>query len=421
VANTVESTVSRPAVSSRDRGARIAASITFAVQGLCFAVVIARVPVLQEKFHLDDSQLTLVLGAVPIVAGVGSVLAGVLAPRVGSGTVLRAGNLGVAAAAAATGLVSTMPQLYAAVASLGLFLGVVDATMNMQGVAVQRRYGRSILASCHAWWSIAAIAGAAAAIVAADVPLDVFLASVAAVGAVLALIAGPRLLKRAEEAHNPATAAVETAEDVSGAAGIRVGRVVLMVGIALMVMFIGDAATTSWGGVFLQKALHLAAGDRLVPAGLFAYLTFQFIGRNLADGIIGRLGAVATLVGGGVVGAAGFVVAATAPTAWVALGGFALIGAGLSVVVPLTFSAADALDPAGTGSVIAKVNLFNYGGVIVGTVLIGIIGDATGYRIAFAAPAVLVLMILALSPAFRVVDSARSRAAAARARAMAAR
>ena len=215
MADTVESTVSRPAVSSRDRGARIAASVTFAVQGLCFAVVIARVPVLQEKFHLDDSQLTLVLGAVPIVAGVGSVLAGVLAPRVGSGTVLRAGNLGVAAAAAATGLVSTMPLLYAAVASLGLFLGVVDATMNMQGVAVQRRYGRSILASCHAWWSIAAIAGAAAAIVAADVPLDVFLASVAAVGAVLALAAGPRLLKRAEEAHNPATAAVETAEDVS--------------------------------------------------------------------------------------------------------------------------------------------------------------------------------------------------------------
>jgi len=61
--------------------------------------------------------------------------------------------------------------------------------------------------------------------------------------------------------------------------------------------------------------------------------------------------------------------------------------------------------------VIARVNLFNYAGVIIGTVLIGIIGDATNYRFAFIAPAVLVLGILALSPAFRVVDAARLRAA----------
>lgn len=416
MADTGESTITRPAVSNRDRRARIAASTAFAVQGLCFAVVIARVPELQKKFGLTDSELTLVLGAVPIVAGVGSVLAGLLAPRIGSGVLLRVGNLGVAAAAAAIGFVSTMPQLYAAVASLGLFLGVVDATMNMQGVAVQRRYGRSILASCHAWWSIAAIAGAAAAIAAAQVPLSVFLGTVAGVSAIMALSAGPRLLKRAEEAHNPPTAAVETAEDVSGPAGIRVGRIVLMVGVALMVMFIGDAATTSWGGLFVENVFH-PVDSRLVPAALFAYLAFQFIGRNLADGIIGRLGAVATLVGGGLVGAAGFVFAALAPSPWLALAGFALVGAGLSVVVPLTFSAADALDPAGTGSVIAKVNLFNYAGVIVGSVLIGIVADGVNYRVAFAVPAVLVLAILALAPAFRVVDAARARSA----RAMAAR
>jgi hypothetical protein len=97
--------------------------------------------------------------------------------------------------------------------------------------------------------------------------------------------------------------------------------------------------------------------------------------------------------------------------------GFALVGAGLSVVVPLTFSAADALDPAGTGTVIARVNLFNYAGVVVGSILIGVIVDAVNYRVAFAVPGLLVLAILVLAPAFRVVDSARARSA----RAMAAR
>ena len=70
----------------------------------------------------------------------------------------------MAAATAADGLAPAgqLPLLYAAVACFGLFLGAVDATMNMQGIAVQRRYGRSILASCHAWWSIAAIGGSLA-------------------------------------------------------------------------------------------------------------------------------------------------------------------------------------------------------------------------------------------------------------------
>ena len=217
-----------------------------------------------------------------------------------------------------------------------------------------------------------------------------------------------------DEEHNPATAAVVPTSD-EPAPKVRSGLVVWLVGIALMVMFIGDAATTNWSGVFLSDALHASA--RLVPAGLFAYLVFQFVGRSVADRIIGRIGGISTVIVGSVVAAAGFGLVALSEQPALAIAGFGLVGLGLSVVVPLTFSAADALDPAGTGTVIAKVNLFNYAGVIIGSVLIGIIGDGAGYRVAFVAPAVLVLAILALSPAFRVVDAARARSA----RAMAAR
>ena len=138
------------------------------MQGLSFAAVISQVEPFRDKFDLDDTQLTVTLAAVPIVAGVGSVLAGVLAPRIGSGAVLRMAALGVAAMTAVTGFVDQLAFFYVAVALFGLFLGAVDASMNMQGTAVQRRYGRSILASCHAWWSIAGIAAALAAIWAAD-------------------------------------------------------------------------------------------------------------------------------------------------------------------------------------------------------------------------------------------------------------
>jgi predicted MFS family arabinose efflux permease len=399
------------AVSAGDRRARISASAAFAVQGLCFAAVISQVPVFQDKYGLDEMQLTLTLAAVPIIAGVGSVLAGVFAPRVGSGAVLRVAAVGVALMTAAAGIVNEAMLYFPAIALFGFFLGGVDATMNMQGTAVQRRYGRSILASCHAWWSIAGIGGALAAIAAADQPVAYFLGGAGAVGILISLVFGPGLLKKADEEHNPVTAAVVPTAD-EPAPKVRSGLVVWLVGIALMVMFIGDAATTNWSGVFLSDALH--AGARLVPAGLFAYLVFQFVGRTVADRIIGRIGGIATVIVGSVVAAAGFGVVALSEQAGLAIGGFALVGLGLSVVVPLTFSAADALDPHGTGSVIAKVNLFNYAGVIVGSAVIGVVADPAmlgDLRLAFVVPAALVLLIIALAPAFRVVDTARARAA----------
>jgi predicted MFS family arabinose efflux permease len=228
------------------------------------------------------------------------------------------------------------------------------------------------------------------------------------VAALVSLIAGPGLLKKADEAHNPHTAAV----DPEAGRVPRRGWIVAFIGIALMVMFIGDAATTNWSGVFLKDVLGV--NEHVVPAGLFAYLVFQFLGRTVADRIIGRLGAVATVIVGSLVAAGGFALVALSHQAPMAIGGFALVGIGLSVVVPLTFSAADALDPAGTGTVIAKVNLFNYAGVIVGSAVIGVVADPAmlgDLRLAFVVPAGLVLLIMALAPSFRVVDTARDRAA----------
>jgi MFS family permease len=388
-------------VTVRDRRARIAASGAFAVQGVCFAAVFSQVPTLRDKFGLDETQLTLVLAAVPIVAGVGSVLAGTLTPRIGSGPVLRTAALGVSIAMAAIGLAPTLGILYAVVAVFGLAVGGVDATMNMQGVAVQRRYGRSILQSCHAWWSVAGIGSALAAIGAGHfgLSLEVFLGAVAAVGAIIALSIGPGLLKRDEETSDL------PAEQLDAGHRIPWGPVVL-VGLAVMVMFIGDSATTSWSTIFMTDVLGATGGA--VPAALFAYLTCQLLGRTVADRFIARAGAMATMITGALLAAVGFGVVATAAAALVAVAGFALVGVGLSVVVPLSFSAAGALDPAGTGVAIARVNLFNYAGVVVGALVIGVVGELVDLRVAFAVPAVLVLLILALAPAFRVAGTGRA-------------
>lgn len=395
-------------ITARIRRARVAASGAFAGQGLCFAGVLSQVPALRDRFGLDDLQLTVVLTAVPIIAGVGSVLAGAFAPRTGSSAVLRVAGLGVCAAMAGIGLATTLPALYVAVAIFGLAVGAVDASMNMQGVAVQRQYGRSILASCHGWWSVAGISSALLAVGTGDLNMSLwlFLGAIAALGVVIALAIGPSLLSRDEERAYLGPA---TGQPRDGGPKPRAGRIVLLVGLAVMVMFVGDSATTSWSAIYLRDVLD--AAGRTVPLGLAAYLTCQLLGRTVADRIISRIGSVATIVAGALVAAGGFALVAAASSAVGAVAGFALVGVGLSVIVPLSFSAADALDPTGSGVVVARVNLFNYAGVVVGAVLIGVIADVATLRLAFAVPAALVLATVALAPAFRVADAARSRSA----------
>lgn len=391
-------------IGTRDRHIRAAVSGAYFVQGLCFATVLSQVPALKEKFGFTDDDLTLVLAAVPIVAGVGSLLAGALAPRVGSRAVLRTGGPLVCAAITAVGLVGVRPALYVAVAALGLCLGLVDASVNMQGVAVQERYGRSIISSFHGWLSMGGIAGslAAAGFNKLDVPLSVALASVGAFGAVIALSVGPVLLRRAEELPVPAAPGRGSEPVGTGSAPAPhiPWRPILLIGGAVLAMYIADSATFNWSAIYLHDALH---GSKSVAAlGVFAYVIFQMLGRTGADRLVRRFGPAITVAAGGLVGAAGMALVVVAPTPLAGLAGFAVLGAGLCVVVPQSFSAAGALDPTGSGVAVARVNLFNYIGFVVGAILIGAVAHGSSLRWAFGVPAVLALVIVALARSFNV-------------------
>ncbi len=365
------------------------------VQGLCFAALVTRVPALQERHHFTDAQLSLVLLAVPVLAGVGSVLAGTLAGRLGSALVLRVAGPLVCAAIAAIGFAGGRPALYGALTLFGLAVGAVDASMNMQGVAVQDRYGRSILASFHAVWSVAGIAGALASSAAAHwrLPLGVALGAVGAVALVIALGVGPRLLSQAE------TAAADAGPAEGPAAAQIPWRPILLVGVAVVLMYIADSSTSNWSAVYLHKAL--GASESAAAWAYAAYQLCQVVGRTGADRVVERYGPVRTVAAGGLVAFVGLLVVVLAQAPIVGIAGFGILGLGLCIVVPQSFTVAGRLDPTGSGVAVARVNLFNYVGFVLGAPLVGLVAGAATLRVGFAVPLVLVLGIVALSPAFK--------------------
>ncbi|MFE9103969.1 MFS transporter [Actinomadura geliboluensis] len=385
-------------ITVRDRQARSAAYTAFAVQGLCFASLVTQVPQIQKAHHLSDATLSLVLLMVPLVAGVGSVASGALFQRFGSGPVLRVSQPAVAVVIALIGLTGDNDvALYAAVAAFGLFVGAVDASMNAQAIAVERRYGLSLITGFYAVWSVAGILGGLWASLSnkIDLPLSACFAIAAAAGIAGSLATGHRLYRRAEEGDGP------TAEELKAAGRSVPWRPILVVGAAMAVAYLADSAISSYGAKYLDD--ELSASDWVAPLGYVAYQITMVVSRAVADLAVRRSGAVRVVRIGGLVGLVGMAGVVAAPNAAVAIAAFALAGLGLSVIAPVSFSAAGRVDPTGLGVAVARVNIFNYVGFVLGAAVVGAIAPLSadhGLRIAFIVPTALILVVFATAKGF---------------------
>jgi hypothetical protein len=335
-----------------------------------------------------------------LLAGAGSALAELAATRRGSATTLRVGfvlqALGLAAVAGA-------PQRGVFVGGLavyGLGLGVVDAASNMQAVAVEHRYGRTILPSFHGAWTAGGIVATVVTIAVTHVGLLAGLLPLCVVA--LLLLAAPLLPASAD----PPAATTAPGLDVPW-------RKILLLGAAMVLFYMVDTAATTWGPVFL-KSVH-EAPDWLLPLATLPSLVASLASRLAGDAAVARLGAVPLLRTGAVVACAALAVIVFSPTWWVAVLGFTVLGGSVAVIAPLSFSAAavvagGGLDPearrARVDAVIARFNQFNYVGGLLGAVLTGVVGSQS-LRPGFAVPMVLILAILPLAGAFRTEPASR--------------
>ena len=370
---------------------RLAVAGAFATQGFVFISLTTRLPAFSDLWSLSEVELSLLLLALVLLAGVGTLLAERLAPRLGSAALLRASLVGIAVTVPAATLAPDVAVFAAAVAGYGVALGVVDAVINMQAVALEHRYARPILPSFHGAWTAGGLVGSALALATADLDLR-WMALLAVVP--LVAVAAPYLPH--ERAGAPST-------DVAVP-----WRPIVLVGAALVLFYMVDTAAFTWGPTYLDRVVD--APSDLVALATFPYLLASGLVRLSGDGLVRRHGAVRVLRTGALVAFFGLAVVVFAPTWPVAVLGFLVTGGGVAVVAPLSFSAAARIaggDTSDTGerrarvdAVIARFNQFNYVGALLGAVMTGLVG-AGSLRVGFAVPMVLVLGLLPLAKAFR--------------------
>lgn len=382
------------------RHGRVSLALSFFVQGAVFALLVTRIPAIQQRYGISDGLLPAFLAAVPVLAGVGSVVTEHLVKRVRPSRVLRGVQPVVCLALLAVGSAGGLAQVAVALAAFGLLVGALDASMNMLGVSLQRAYGRSIMLGFHAAYSLGGIVGASLAWVGAhwQLSLEVLYGPVVAVLVPLALVVGRWFVDRdpGGAQGRPAAAGAAKTPPV-------VMKLLLPLCLVMAFAYIGDSTVSNWSAKYLQDVL--GSSEQLATVPYNVYMVTTLLGRSVGDLGVRRFGAVAVVRTGTVVAAVGFAVVAVAPGAWAGMAGFTLLGLGLCVIVPQTFAAAgrqasEKLGPEASDMAIARLNIFNYVGFLVGSPLVGALGDAWSYRGAMLVPMALVLVTLVYARSF---------------------
>ncbi|MEU3606524.1 MFS transporter [Streptomyces sp. NPDC035033] len=375
---------------ARLRRGRASLALSFFVQGVAFALLVTRIPGIQDRYGISDGLLPLFLAAVPILAGVASVATEKAVARVAPSRVLRWSQPVVLLALVGVGAGDALWAAAVALGVFGLSVGALDASMNMLGVSLQRAYGRSIMLGFHAAYSLGGIAGASLAWVGAHGNLSL-LWSYLPVVVVLAPAAylGSRWYVDGDGA--PGGGAAEQGGALSF-------KLLLPLCLVMTFAYIGDSTVSNWSAKYLQDVLGGSEAAATVPYN--AYMVTTLLGRAVGDLGVRHFGAAAVVRTGAVLAACGFALVAVAPSAWVGIAAFTVLGLGLSVIVPQTFAAAGRLFPGNSDAAVARLNVFNYVGFLVGSPLVGALGDAWSYRGAMLVPMVLVLVTVAYATSF---------------------
>jgi len=380
--------------------ARWAVVAMFFINGMLFANWVSRIPQIQEKLSLSEGELGLVLLGLAVGVLMALSLVGGLIARFGSRRVTIMGAVMLCVLLPPLALMPHPVMLWINLFVFGCAMSTMDVAMNAQAVDVERLFYKPLMSSFHAAFSIGGFAGAALGAFMATQgiqPLPHFLFTTGSV-LVLLLFIGPLLLPTVPRKASDAPERVFQLTP----------RILWPLGIVAFCAAIGEGAMADWSGVYLSSVVGTGAGT--AAFGFAAFSLTMTAGRLMGDGLAARFSPAMVVRVGGLIAAAGLLLAILVPQVATTLLGFAAVGAGLSIAVPLAFSAAGNMPNLPDGVGIAGVATIGYAGFLAGPPLIGLIAEVSSLRLALLLITLLVgslaLTAGAVSPAERQSVSA---------------
>ena len=382
------------------RRARVAVGVLFFTNGALFSNLLPRYPQLKDDLDLSNVAFGAAVAAFPLGALVAGLTAGLLIRRFRSSRVAVAATAVTAVGLLLAGFATQWAVLALALLIAGAMDSITDVAQNSHGLRVQRLYGRSIINSFHAVWSIGAVTGGVmgAAAAALAVPLLLHLSISAVLFGTAAVVAYRWLLKGPdEEAATDAHASArvdDTRVKVPGWA-LRYGVLLALVIIASSGAIVEDAGS-SWSAIYLSS--DLGASTFIAGLGFISLQGMQFIGRLLGDPMVDRFGQRAVALLGGTLVFVGMGSALALPSVPGTIIGFGLAGFGVASLIPAAMHAADTLPGFRPGTGLTIVSWLLRVGFFISPPVVGAIADASSLRLGLLVVPAAGLLVLLFSP-----------------------
>ncbi|WP_062971200.1 MFS transporter [Nocardia gamkensis] len=428
-----------PTVDRPIRVARAAVFTVFALNGFLLAMWVVHIPVITDRTGVSKSMLGMFILLMSGAGIAGMRLAGPLADRFGSRTLVGTAACIASVAVVGPGLATGPFTLALALACFGFGNGALDVSMNTQAVLVERAYRRPIMAAFHALFSggglLGSLLGAATLRAGWDIRVTLVLAAASCVALTLTLV--PRLLREtrsgAETLHGVASVHASDLDETSpehaptsyetassphdvmpiGSDAARSpdqpgpdrmtrdhvttpldardrGRKVFALAAIAFALLLAEGVAADWSALQLREHLNADAATAALAFGAFS--TTMTIGRFGADRVSHAFGRVAVVRYGSLIAAAGLAVIVVSPWIPLTLLGWTLAGLGLAGGIPQIFTAAGNLGSARAATDMSRVFSIGYLGLLAGPTVIGWLTAVMSLTTAMVVPMIAILL-----------------------------
>ncbi|MFK5978486.1 MAG: MFS transporter [Rhizobiaceae bacterium] len=353
--------------------AKIRVFLSFFLYAFVLAAIFPRLGDLQLKMGISEGTLGAVLIGFALGAQISLMFAGPLIEHFGFRTIFLAGIPILGFAEFAATLAPTPFTFFLCLTIGGLAIGAIEIIVNLEADRTEHLLKKRIMNRAHAFWSFGFFAAGMAAAAIAQLGIDpaIHLFVMSTFATILSFILF----------WNFDPAPPRSSGEKTGPKFVKpTSAIMLLVAFTLSAMLL-EGAGADWSVIYMRDVFDTPPFINSLALA-FGALTQAFV-RYFADGFVDRRGPVkiaktliATL-------GLGTLLVAFAPNPMVALLGFALMGAGTSVVFPLAMSAAAQRTDRPAATNVAALAQLAFITFLIAPPILGFIAEHFGIRVSF--------------------------------------
>lgn len=359
----------------------------FASLNIAIGTWVLYLPSVKEKLALTDSEIGIALFFLALGTLASLPIVPYLNKKFGTGQCTKIGIILFAIAYISPLLAPTYLTLCCCLFLTGIFTGFTDISMNALVAEIEQVEAINFMSAAHGFFSLGGVIGAGIG----SLLLLVYSSPAWHMFAVALFLVTTNWLLAKYYIHIKES----TPSEVSSTNKLSSFKLLIGLSFIAFIIMCNEGAVEHWSNLYLLEIVQVDT-TAIAGLGFIAFSITMTIGRFLGDRVSAKFGALRIILYGCILAIIGYLFILSSQLVLTVLG-FAILGFGLSVIVPELFRLAGKTKgvPASVG--ISIVSGVGFLGFLLGPVVLGFISDFAGLKTSYVFLLILTMLALLLS------------------------